>query len=668
MKRKNAFIALLVLSLFLYEAVYGQGEGEQILRPNTQTGDSLEIKDKIRNLEEIVVTGTRTEKTLANTPILTRVISSAQLRQNDFENIMDALEYTIPGLQFNSDPRGDNIRIQGLENKYLLILVDGERLSTTPGGPIDFERLSLSNVKQIEIIKGAASALYGSSAIGMTINIITKTPDRKLEGWAKTRYSRFNDWVLDASVGTAFRRITSQTLFYRNSHNGYDLTPESPQAFTKDPGTNMNIEQKFAWNHKKTQITASGIYYLTEVTNPGESVKNTHYKSNNKTLRVTATQHFADNHQLKASYYGDFYTRNTIYQSTNESEKNATSDIQTLRILDTYTPSVSLQAIAGAEYNWNKDYNAIQYGEEIKTRKVNDMNGFAQVDWQIIPLLNVVGGFRLTHHSVFGNAYSPKINVMLSLGNWKFRGGYSKGFKAPDPTELFSDFMMGSVSHNIGNPDLKAEKSDYLYFSSEYRRAAFNISVDMYQNSIRNKIQSAFVVVKDEKGVEETELRYSNVDNARIRGMELNVDYRPAQKVSLHGTYAYTDAKDTETDLQLKGNIRHAFSWHATYKDRLLEKDFSISLAGHWNSSKINDTEEITTDSHTGKTVQTVTTNPQSAFSLWKLTVVCTLWKKGQTQLDISGGIRNIFNYTDPVKFTTYDPGRRFFGSVLFKF
>ncbi|HBG39999.1 MAG TPA: hypothetical protein DDW85_01130, partial [Porphyromonadaceae bacterium] len=364
MKRKNAFIALLALSLFLYEAVYGQGEGEQILRPNTQTGDSLEIKDKIRNLEEIVVTGTRTEKTLANTPILTRVISSAQLRQNDFENIMDALEYTIPGLQFNSDPRGDNIRIQGLENKYLLILVDGERLSTTPGGPIDFERLSLSNVKQIEIIKGAASALYGSSAIGMTINIITKTPDRKLEGWAKTRYSRFNDWVLDASVGTAFRKITSQTLFYRNSHNGYDLTPESPQAFTKDPGTNMNIEQKFAWNHKKTQITASGIYYLTEVTNPGESVKNTHYKSNNKTLRVTATQHFADNHQLKVSYYGDFYTRNTIYQSTNESEKNATSDIQTLRILDTYTPSVSLQAIAGAEYNWNKDYNAIQYGEE----------------------------------------------------------------------------------------------------------------------------------------------------------------------------------------------------------------------------------------------------------------------------------------------------------------
>ena len=86
----------------------------------------------IFDLNEVVVTGTRTEKTILNTPVLTRLIPAAQLQRNDFENIMDALEFTIPGLQFNSDPRGDNIRIQGLENKYVLILVDGERLSNTP--------------------------------------------------------------------------------------------------------------------------------------------------------------------------------------------------------------------------------------------------------------------------------------------------------------------------------------------------------------------------------------------------------------------------------------------------------------------------------------------------------------------------------------------------------
>ena len=118
----------------------------------------IQMNAGIFDLNEVVVTGTRTEKLIKNSPVLTKLIPASQLQRNDFENIMDALEFTIPGLQFNSDPRGDNIRIQGLENKYILILVDGERLSNTPGGPIDFERLSTSNIKQIEVVKGAASA------------------------------------------------------------------------------------------------------------------------------------------------------------------------------------------------------------------------------------------------------------------------------------------------------------------------------------------------------------------------------------------------------------------------------------------------------------------------------------------------------------------------------
>jgi len=651
--------------------VRSTGYQERTIEVNHSTSFILEkirLSQTAHDLSEVVVTGTRTEKTLANTPVLTRVISSTQLLQNDFENIMDALEYTIPGLQFNSDPRGDNIRIQGLENKYILILVDGERLSATPGGPIDFERLSMSNVKQIEVIKGAASALYGSSAIGMTINIITKTPERKLEGWAKARYSRFNDLVLDASVGTAYKNITSQTLFYRNSYDGYDLTPESPQAYTKNPGENMNIEQKLGWSNNNTKITASGTLYLREMKNPPESKEEKHYKSDNKTIRTVIEQKLGEYNEVKASYYGDFYTRKTKYENKKESKKNATSHIQTLRLMDIYSPLDNLQAVFGGEFNWNKDYNEMQYGEEIQTRKVNDINGFGQFDWQIMPLVNLVGGFRYTHHSVFGNAFSPKLNVMVSPGDWRFRGGYSRGFKAPDATELYSDFMMGDVSHNIGNPDLKSEKSNYFYFSSEYRYQRFNASIDIYQNNIDNKIQSAYVQVIDENGIESTEMRYSNVDKARIRGIEVSLDYNPIRQLYLHGSYAYTDAKDLNTDLQLKGNTRHAMSCNATYKDRLFKRDFSVSLAGHWSSPKINDTERITIDPETGETIQTITTSSQSAFSLWKITVLYTPWKKGDMQVNVSGGIQNIFNYTDPLGRTTFDPGRRAFGSVMFKF
>ncbi|WP_417130483.1 TonB-dependent receptor, partial [Parabacteroides faecis] len=232
--------------------VRSTGYMEQTIKFNAngaQKEMDIQMNAGIFDLNEVVVTGTRTEKTISNTPVLTRLIPAAQLQRNDFENIMDALEFTIPGLQFNSDPRGDNIRIQGLENKYVLILVDGERLSNTPGGPIDFERLSTSNIKQIEIIKGAASALYGSSAIGMIVNIITKTPERLAEGWVKARYSRFNELLLDGSFGTAYKDFTSQTLFNRNSTDGYDLTPETPEAFTKQPSSNRTFDEKLGWTH-----------------------------------------------------------------------------------------------------------------------------------------------------------------------------------------------------------------------------------------------------------------------------------------------------------------------------------------------------------------------------------------------------------------------------------
>lgn len=626
----------------------------------------------VLGLDEVVVTGTRTMKTIGNSPILTQVISSLELKENDFENIMDALEYTVPGLQFNSDPRGDNIRIQGLENKYILILVDGERLSATPGGPIDFERLSLSDVKQIEIIKGASSALYGSSSIGMTINIITQRPERKLEGWAKTRYSRFNDLVIDASIGSKIKNFTTQTLFYRNSYDGYDLTPETPQAYTKNPGSNMNIQQKLGWSSDRTRINLSGAYYQNEALKPKKSKEPTFYRSNNKTLRADLEQDLGDYNQLKLAYYGDFYSRNTVYRKIpgkprKDSFKNASSHVQTFRVYDIYSPINTFQLIAGGEFNWNEDFNIMQYGDEIKTRRVNDLNGFAQFDWQISQLFNLIGGFRYTHHSSFGNAYSPKLNIMFSPANWRFRAGYSRGFKAPDATELYSDFMMGSVSHNIGNPNLKAENSNYYYASAEYRLSNFMVNLDIYQNDIDNKIESRYVVVT-ENGVDITEMRYSNVDKARIRGAQVSLDYYPIRKLLLHGSYAYTDAKDMRTRLQLLGNTKHALSCNIAYKDQAFGKDYSIALAGRWNSKKVNETEEVTTDPVTGDKVQTLRTNSQSPYSLWKLTALVTPWKKDFLAVNISFGVQNLFNYTDPKGYTTYDPGRRFFCSASLNF
>ena len=628
----------------------------------------VRLKKSLLNLDEVTVTGTRTEKTVAETPVMTRIVPSEVLQRNDFESMIDVLEYNIPGLRFNTDPRGNNIQVQGLENSYILILVDGERLSTTPGGPIDFDRLTTANIKKIEVLKGAASALYGSSAMGMVINIITDIPKRPLEGWAKVRYGKYNDLQLDAGVGMKYKGFYAQTLFNRTSSDGYDLTPETPESFTENPSHHMTIEEKLGWNNQYSRITVKGSLYWGEVENPWESTAPTHYRSLTKTLQVNAEHAFNDRYKLYGTYAGDFYTRKTVYDFLYLPDStNAWSHEQTVRLVDEFKPWDNLVIVKGFEWNGTKNYNKMQYGKEKTIRDMDDANLFAQADWMITDRLEVIGGFRYTHNSEFGSAFTPKINLMYSPGNFKIRAGYSRGFKTPGLTELYSDFNMGSVSHNIGNPDLKAEHSDYFSVSGEYTwQGRLMLTAELYQNTVDNKINSYNVDIADPKrGELGTELRYENVKGVRIRGAEATATYYPVSALLLRTSYAFCDALNKETGLQLSGNSKHAMNWSASLHGKLLKHEGAVTLSGRWDSKRISKSRRTETDD-SGQEVEVITTRTKPGYTMWKLTAQYTPWTWKYMRLSVTGGVDNLFDFVDTS--IIYDPGRRFFGSLILRF
>ena len=628
----------------------------------------VRLKKSLLNLDEVTVTGTRTEKTVAETPVMTRIVPSEVLQRNDFESMIDVLEYNIPGLRFNTDPRGNNIQVQGLENSYILILVDGERLSTTPGGPIDFDRLTTANIKKIEVLKGAASALYGSSAMGMVINIITDIPKRPLEGWAKVRYGKYHDLQLDAGVGMKYKGFYAQTLFNRTSSDGYDLTPETPESFTENPSHHMTIEEKLGWNNQYSRITVKGSLYWGEVENPWESTAPTHYRSLTKTLQVNAEHAFNDRYKLYGTYAGDFYTRKTVYDFLYLPDStNAWSHEQTVRLVDEFKPWDNLVIVKGFEWNGTKNYNKMQYGKEKTIRDMDDANLFAQADWMITDRLEVIGGFRYTHNSEFGSAFTPKINLMYSPGNFKIRAGYSRGFKTPGLTELYSDFNMGSVSHNIGNPDLKAEHSDYFSVSGEYTwQGRLMLTAELYQNTVDNKINSYNVDIEDPKpGELGTELRYENVKGVRIRGAEATATYYPVSALLLRTSYAFCDALNKETGLQLSGNSKHAMNWSASLHGKLLKHEGAVTLSGRWDSKRISKSRRTETDD-SGQEVEVITTRTKPGYTMWKLTAQYTPWTWKYMRLSVTGGVDNLFDFVDTS--IIYDPGRRFFGSLILRF
>ena len=120
------------------------------------------IADKLLDLGEVVVTGTRTPKMLKDVPVLTRVISSKDIQKTDATNIQDLLQTEMPGVEFSYAMNQQvNMNLSGFAGQSVLMLVDGERLAGETMDNVDFTRLSMANVERIEIVRGAASALYG---------------------------------------------------------------------------------------------------------------------------------------------------------------------------------------------------------------------------------------------------------------------------------------------------------------------------------------------------------------------------------------------------------------------------------------------------------------------------------------------------------------------------
>ena len=162
----------------------------------------LDSISRMFSLNDVVVTGTRTPKFLKDTPIQTRVINAKDIAKLDATNVQDLLQQELPGVEFSyAMNQQTHLNFSGFGGQGVLFLVDGERLAGETMDDVDFTRLNMDNVERIEIVKGAASALYGSNATGGVINIITK---RNKQPWTlnvNARYAKHNEQRYGASLG-----------------------------------------------------------------------------------------------------------------------------------------------------------------------------------------------------------------------------------------------------------------------------------------------------------------------------------------------------------------------------------------------------------------------------------------------------------------------------------
>jgi outer membrane receptor for ferrienterochelin and colicins len=614
-------------------------------------------------LDMVVVTATRTQRTLKDVPVLTKVISKVELNDRGAATALDALENIVPGLTFNPNSHGDNIQMQGLDNKYILVLLNGERMVNGKTENVNFSRLNISDMERIEIIDGAASVLYGSNAIGAVINIITKDVSKPVDIRAGERYSNFNTYMADASVGFKGERWSSKTSFNTKGSDGYRVSERKGDgqeaAQRVSPYVDYSVSQTFKYKFsEKINADIHGSFYRQQIY-PYQD------PTHSRELDYNVTGHLnwaaSEKNALSLSLNADFYNAYTIFERLGTDRLNNNYYIYTGRLTDVWSINKSVQLLGGYEFNLEHSYSYNLFGDDNTKHNTNDHNVFAQIEVKLFKNFDLVVGGRLTHHSEFDLHATPKVSVMYKWNDFRFRAGVNNGFKAPTLKEMYYSFNMGGVSYIKGNPDLKPETSWYESVSIEYIRKKFNISVTGYTNDIKDKIST--VEYTNVPGITVPVWQFENIDDARIWGIDVSAQANFLNYFNVTANYAFADTEDKSTGQPLSGASKHNVTGglvfrYPKWKTGNVGLPFSLSFSGRVSSPRLYNS--VSAGSM-------VTERKSKTASIWRIVYTQHFTSLFNIiDIELQGGVDNIFDWIEPER--SINPGRTYFVGLKLKF
>ena len=607
------------------------------------------------SVDEVVVTGTRTEKRLSNTPILTTVINERSMRTSASTNALESLLDNVPGIIGSQNAMGANLRIKGLNSRYVLFLVDGERMvAEGASGNINLNQVDINNIKKIEMINGAASALYGSNAVGAVINFITKEPIHKFQAGVDIVGETNNTLRTGANIGMNLKKVKVNTGGFRHSSDGFEIKDGHYAARYEDYGGNIKVNYKPI---DRMNIALSGRYFSHETFNPESGSMNTsHLMTQNMNVGTNASLNSTDErNNLNLSFnYNKYFSFDILEKKNDEKQKKDEASYISTRLLNSFSPSEKWEIVAGIEHNNERNFSTTTLGEGDNAKMIDDVNLFGQVEYELLRNFDVVAGARYTYNSQFKSAFTPKMSLMYELSNFKFRAGVGSAFRAPSIKELYYDFDHQGMFWIYGNPNLKAEKGVFSSLSTEYSKNLFNGSISAYYNDINNKITQYEVAVNNR-----TEMHYKNVNSATLRGFDITLSQIFFRQLTAKVNYSYCDAKDNTTGLQLPSNVKHSGTISATWNGPIAKRPISLHVSGILNSPRQYN-EIITNDA--GEDILEL--SQSKSHSIWKISVVKPIRINKHT-IELTAKIDNLFGFRAD---TYVNSGRMFLVGVRYSF
>ena len=650
------------------------------------------------HLNPVVVTGSGHHQRLKSTATPVHVLSAQEIREQGITTFDGALTRMMPQVAMAPNSMGTFLRLNGLGNKYILILINGQKLSGDISNNVDLSRISMSRVKRIEILDGAASSLYGSDAIAGVINIITDQPTQQLVGvTSDTRVSGHGQITESVGLDIFKNGFGSYTSFthdradsYQNNHQEYvkgsdtETQPTIAPLFT---GYRSNIVgQRFTYTPQQHLALNAGFDYSYKITDRPDTrddiTGGTDYEMRYKGFRwnVGGIYKFTAKNSLQANFTVDRFRYGKEYDV--ETKTNAIGDYvqsKKQRMMDGELKAIlgltrNSTTIFGA--NWRKDYLTATSGNIDES--VYALAAYAQHEQKLFKDLTATLGLRLTHHETFNNHLTPKVALMYAPGNFRFRATYSAGFRAPGLDELYYHYFSvnrGKAQISFGNQNLKPEKSNYFSLNAEYRDEVIAVSVTGYLNRIND------MVVKENVKVDEVSLAmlrkefpemtddqaskleqyalYQNSDVGDVKGLQLNLSANLFAGFNLSANYVYTYARSkSAAEWQpLERSIRHAATVAANYHHAWRRYGLNVNLNGRLQS----------------KTYYPGYENAPG-YGVWNLHTTHSFDVAKWVFVEPSIGIDNLFDKADcridstNRKYALYSPGRMLVVGLKVKF
>lgn len=595
------------------------------------------------DLNEVVVTGTRTPKFLKDTPIQTRVINARELARLDATNVQDLLQQELPGVEFSyAMNQQTHLNFSGFGGQGVLFLVDGERLAGETMDDVDFTRLNMDNVERIEIVKGAASALYGSNATGGVINIITKCNRQPWTLNVNARYAKHNEQRYGASWGLNSKHWNNMLSAHFNCMDNYDVhsaaNPVTRIISTVYGDKTVNLKEQLTWSPASNfSLTGRAGYFFRETVRSADQPER--YRDFSGGLRMN--WQISDADDLQASYAFDQYDKSDYQRITRLDIRDYSNVQNSFRLLYNHTFGGGDVLTVGSDLLHDYLYNTNLEGE---TRKQDSWDLFAQYDWRLNDQWELVGALRYDYFSDSKDSHlTPKLNVCYKpLRNLAIRAGYGMGFRAPTLKEKYYNFDMSGIWIVEGNEHLKSEVSHNFNLSAEYTKGHYNYTASIYYNKVKNKLSTAapyFKTAEDKLPY----LPYSNLDDYSVCGGEVGAQAKWNNGLGARITYAYTKeqlAKDKDGNSINNQYIparEHALNVRMDY-DRQISSNYGLNIG--LQGRVLSGVENVEYKDYYDVSKGTISVE-YPAYTLWKLSLVQRIGKA----VKVNAALDNLFGY-----------------------